>query len=91
MDSAVLRSRARQSDRANDGVACKQAIKEAQRAIVPMGFRPSNFKARPVCHVLELGGNQNKYLSQGIKGHRFRSLPCVPRQNCWPELFLEGT
>jgi hypothetical protein len=37
----LLRSRAPQADRANDSVACKQAIKEAQRATVPMGFRPS--------------------------------------------------
>jgi hypothetical protein len=42
----LLRSRAPQADRGNDSVACKQAIKEAQRAIVPMGFRPSTTPSR---------------------------------------------
>jgi hypothetical protein len=34
--------------------------------------------------------SQNKYFCQGIKVRRFRSCPCVSRQNRWPELSLEG-
>ena len=46
MESAVAAlARARQADRTNDDVACKQAIMEAQRAIVPMGLWSSDLIA----------------------------------------------
>jgi hypothetical protein len=46
METAVAAlARARQADRANDGFACKQAIREAQHAIVPMGLRSSDVTA----------------------------------------------
>jgi hypothetical protein len=46
METAVAAlARARQADHANDRFACKEAITEAQRAIVPMDLRSSDVMA----------------------------------------------